>query len=114
MRINDDTIVLTDTFLIKEGKITKKRLVRLYPECLFWTNTRLSPEGRHSQFIYQIVSEGENGSRLDFTGSQVYYEKERPTAARMASLAAELASEDSSLWKSLARAMEKDLGQQQV
>lgn len=108
-RINEDTLVLTDTFLTDGGEKTKKRLVRIYPECLFWTNTRLSADGRHSQFLYQIVPEGDKGSRLDFTGSQVYYDNERPTSARIASLASELAKEDSSLWRSLAKAMEKDL-----
>ncbi|MGA2573304.1 MAG: hypothetical protein ABSF36_03720 [Candidatus Methanomethylicaceae archaeon] len=108
-RINDDTLVLTDTLFGKERKTVKKRLVRLYPECLFWTNTRLSADGRHSQFLYQIVPDGEKGSRLDFTGSQVYYNSKKPTPVRIALMANELAKEDSLGWKSLAKAMEKDL-----
>jgi len=108
-RINDDTFVLTDTFFGDGGKTVKKRLVRLYPECLFWTNTRLSADGRHSQFLYQIIPDGKKGSRLDFTGSQVYYDDKKPTPARIASMAEELAKEDSLGWKSLAKAMEKDL-----
>ncbi|MBC7126916.1 MAG: hypothetical protein ABC585_03815 [Candidatus Methanosuratincola petrocarbonis] len=33
-RINDDTLVLTDTVIGEGGKVTRKRLVRLYPELL--------------------------------------------------------------------------------
>jgi hypothetical protein len=108
-RINDDTLVLMDTLFGDERKTVKKRLVRLYPECLFWTNTRLSADGRHSQFLYQIVPDGEKGSLLDFTGSQVYYNSKKPTPVRIASMAEELAKEDSLGWKLLAKAMEKDL-----
>lgn len=108
-RINEDTLVLTDTLIGEWGEVTKRRLVRLYPELLFWTNTRLSADGRHSQFLYQIVPEGEERSRLDFTGSQVYYGGEKPTADRIALMAEELSKEDSRAWKALAMAMEKDL-----
>lgn len=113
-RINEDTLILTDTVIGEGGETTKKRLVRLYPELLFWTNTRLSADGRHSQFLYQIVPEGEGCSRLEFTGSQVYYSGEKPSAERIASMAEELSKEDSRAWKALAKAMEKDLKQRDV
>jgi hypothetical protein len=105
--VNDDTVMLTDVSVTAKGSVAKRKLVRLYPERLFWTNTRLSQDGRHSQFLYQITTE-KRGSRLDFTGSQVYPGK-KPSAAKLAAMAAELVREDSATWRNLARAMAKDL-----
>ena len=105
--VNGDTVLLTDIEFTGSEKTAKRKLVRLYPETLSWTNTRLSSEGRHSQFLYQIVAE-KKGSRLDFTGSQVFSGK-RPSPAKLATMAAELAKEDSTTWRNLARAMARDL-----
>ena len=108
-RIDQDTLILDDT-IFADGRTTKKRrLIRLFPELLTLTNTRLSSPNRHSQFIYQFVAEGKDGSRLDFTGAQVNESERRPTPAKMAALASEYTRVDSGLWVSLARAMEKDL-----
>jgi hypothetical protein len=109
-RINEDTLILTDTIYHEGEKVIKKRLVRLYPERLFWTNTRLSTDGMHSQFLYEIVPLGKGSSRLDFTGSQVFYSSKRPTPEEISSIAQTLVDEDSLGWKSLAKVMEKDLG----
>jgi len=70
-RINEDTFIPTDIEFEGKNKLAKRKLVRLYPEILSWTNTRISAEGRHSRFLYQIVAE-RGGLRLDFTGSQVF------------------------------------------
>jgi len=83
----------------------------MYPELLTMVNTRLSSDGIHSQFIYQFVDEGEGTSRLDFTGAQVFY-GEKPAASKLASLAREIAKEDSAAWVRLAAAMKGDLGAQ--
>ena len=109
-RLNDDTLVLNDKYKTKEGKVVKKRLVRIYPERLSWTNTRLSKEGRHSQFLYQIVAEEEGGSRLDFVGSQIFSGK-KPGKAKLDAMAKQLATEDSAAWRNLAKAMTRDLSQ---
>ena len=77
--MNEDTLVLTDTYFTGKGKVVRKKLVRLYPETHSWTNTRISTEGRFSQFLYRIIPEAE-GSRLEFTGSQVIPGK-KPTAS---------------------------------
>jgi hypothetical protein len=103
---NEDTAVLTDTSFAGAKKVAKRKLVRLYPERLSWTNTRISLEGRHSQFLYEIVAEG-GGSRLDFTGSQVFQGK-KPSAAKLQAMAAALTKEDSAVWRNLAKAMAKD------
>jgi hypothetical protein len=104
--INEDTAVMTDTNFAGAKEVAKRKLVRLNPERLSWTNTRISPEGRHSQFLYEIVPEG-GGSRLDFTGSQVFQGK-KPSAAKLQAMAAELTREDSAVWRNLANAMAKD------
>src|SRR5256712_10986925 len=106
-RINDDTLVLTDTYFTNKGKVARKKLVRLYPENYSWTNTRISAEGRFSQFLYQIIPEAD-GSRLEFTGSQVIPGK-KPSALKLAALARKYIKEDSQSWRNLARAMEEDL-----
>jgi len=105
--VNEDTLILTDTYFTEKGKVTRKRLVKLYPGSLSWTNTRISAEGRHSQFVYQVFPEA-GGSRLEFTGSQMLPGK-KPRAAKLAALAKKYAKEDSEGWRNLARAMAKDL-----
>ena len=108
-RIDQDTLILDDTTFADGRTTRKRRLIRLFPELLTLTNTRLSSPNKHSQFIYQFVAEGRDGSRLDFTGAQVNESERRPTPAKIAALASEYARIDSGLWVSLARAMEKDL-----
>ena len=74
-RINEDTLILTDTVIVGEGKgrrpVTKQRLVRLNRDRMAWTNTHLTGPNKHSQFWYHIVAEAEDRSRLDFTGLQI-------------------------------------------
>ena len=108
-RIDQDTLILDDTIFANGRTAKKRRLIRLFPELLTLTNTRLSSPNKHSQFIYQFVAEGEGGSHLDFTGAQVNKSERRPTPAKIAALASEYTRVDSSLWVSLAAAMEKDL-----
>lgn len=105
--VNEDTVLLTDISFSNKRKVAKRKLVRLYPERLSWTNTRISSEGRHSQFLYEIVAE-KGGSRLDFTGSQVIVGT-RPNAVKLSSMAAALVKEDSAVWRNLAEEMKKDL-----
>jgi len=109
-RADSDTLILYDTFF-SDGRTTKKkRLVRIFPELLMLTNTRLAGPMKHSQFVYQFVAEGKNRSRLDFTGAQVQRSAKRPSPAKIAALSTQYAKEDSVLWVNLAKAMEKDLG----
>lgn len=111
-RVNEDTFILTDEFKPADDKVLRnsrsKKVVRIYPELLSWTNTRVSSDGRYTQFLYQIVSE-EGGSRLDYTGSQIFPGK-KPGPKKLAEIAKRLTDEDSASWRSLAKAMAKDLG----
>jgi hypothetical protein len=106
--INEDALILTDT-MVDAGKRAKaSRLVRLNPDRLSWTSTHLTGRNKFSQFWCQILPEGETGSRLEFIGLQVNYGK-RPSPARIASMARELADADSSEWVLLANVMKGDL-----
>lgn len=110
-RLNDDTFVLTDEFKAKDDKVLRTRqsqkVVRIYPERMSWTNTRISPEGMFTQFLYKIVPE-KGGSRLEYTGSQIFPGR-KPSPAKLAAIAKRLTAEDSASWRHLAEAMVKDL-----
>jgi len=108
-RMDDATLVLTDIVDSGGKRETKVRLVRLYPDSIFWTNTRLSRVGRHSQFLYQIVEEGPKSSRLDFKGALVEEAPKAPTPAELKALSKRYAKEDAQAWVHLAAAMKKDL-----
>lgn len=106
-RVNDDTFILTDAYEGEKPGASKRKLVRLYPETLSWTNTRISAGGMYSQFLYTIVPEA-GGSRLDFTGSQLFAGR-KPGTSRLAEAARRLAAEDGASWRRLAEAMSKEL-----
>ena len=107
-RLNEDTLILTDTVTDKGSPVTKRRLVRLNPERLSWTNTHLAGPNKHSQFWYRIVEEGDGRSRLDFLGLQVNYGKP-PSPADIAKMAEGLKADDKGMWLLLAEEMGKDL-----
>ena len=107
-RLNEDTLILTDTVIGESGAVTKKRLVRLSEDRLAWTNTHLAGPNKHSQFWYQIVAVGKDRSRLDFIGLQVNYGK-RPSVSKASTMAKELKKGDSEMWVLLSREMSKDL-----
>jgi hypothetical protein len=110
-RINEDTLILTDTVVGEGGTLTKQRLVRLNANRLAWTNTHLTGPNKHSQFWYQIVSQGKARSRLDFIGLQVNYGR-RPPPARISEMATSLKTDDSRMWILLAKEMMRDLEKQ--
>ena len=103
-----NAFILTDTILKTDGtKVTKKKLVRTFPDRLTWTNTHVSGPNRYSQVLYQLVAEGPNRSRLDYMGQHV---EGRTLAGReLQVLAARVKRDDIAIWKNLARAMGKDL-----
>ncbi|MDA4136633.1 MAG: hypothetical protein OK449_06525 [Thaumarchaeota archaeon] len=108
-RIDDATLILTDTRTDSGKPETKVRLVRLFPDILTWTNTRLSDVGKHSQFIYQIVPDGVTASRLEFTGAQVEGAGTKPSKPELAAATEKYAKADALIWVNLAAAMKKDL-----
>jgi hypothetical protein len=104
----DSTIILTDIFQTKKGKVEKQKLVQLYPDRLSWVSTHLTGPNKYSQFIYEISAEGNGASRLDFTALHLEYEK-KLDGEDIKSLADKLKKEDSAAWKLLAKAMAKEL-----
>ncbi len=109
-KISDDTIILDDTAYGDGKPVVKSRLVRLDPVRLSWTNTHLTGPNKYSQFLYRISPEGNNGSKLEFTGLQVEYAKTKPARERIASMERRYRDEDAESWRNLARVMEKELG----
>jgi hypothetical protein len=109
-KLDEATLILTDTVDYGSGPVTKVRLIRMFPKQLLWINTRLSEAGKHSQFVYQIIPEGKKASRLEFYGAQVEEASRRPSAAKVARMAKELAETDALVWVNLARAMKADFG----
>jgi hypothetical protein len=108
-RISDSTIILTDTFQIGGERVEKQKLVQLYPDQLFWTATHLTGPVKFSQFLYQITPDGENASKLDFTGLFLDYGHEKLGKSETKKVAEQLCKDDAWGWKLLAKAMEKDL-----
>lgn len=108
-KISDGLIILEDTTYGDGKPVVKRRLVRLDPVRLSWTNTHLTGPNKYSQFLYKITPAGTYGSKLEFTGLQVEYAKSKIAPARIASLARKYREEDSESWEHLARAMEKEL-----
>ena len=106
-KLTNDTYILTDTFYLKRGTISKKKLVRLHLSQMAWTNTYLAGPKKYSQFLYKIVPVGKNRSRLDFVGLQL--EPQVMTRMQAAAFALKVRKEDSRSWRLLARAMEKEL-----
>jgi len=110
-RVNEDTFILTDAYSSKDESVLRtrqsKKVVRIYPESLSWTNTRVSPDGIYSQFLYRITPD-KGGSRLEYTGSQIFPGK-RPGSKELSAIAKRLTAEDSESWRNLAKAMAKDL-----
>lgn len=109
-RLNDDTLVLTDTFVSPDGKkVTKKKLVRLYPARLRWINTHITGPNLHSQFVYELFDDGPRGSYLLFTGRQIV-QRDSITPKELKALTRTIKAEDSGMWKSLAKSIKADLG----
>ncbi len=107
--VNEDTVILSDVFRSGGQTSTGRKLVRLYPERFSWINTRMSREGKHSQFLYEIKPD-KGGSRLYFTGSQVLSAEKVPSRAKIEAMAKDIAKENASIWRNLAKAMARDLG----
>ena len=107
-RITNDTIILRET-IIKNGKRTKKvKLVKLNPAALSWYNIQISGPNKSSAFLYQIVPEAKDRSKLNFTGLLVVYDKAKLTPHRMKQIANKEKRYDSNAWKLLGKAMTKD------
>lgn len=108
-RLTPDTVILEDTKVTDEGRVTKTRLVRIYHERRSFVNTHIGGPTPHSQYLYEFFPEKGGGSRLDFTGLLLLPTSKRLPARQIAKLAQAERKADSDTWKSLAKAMESEL-----
>jgi len=108
-RLAEDAFVLEDTVDMGKGPVTKTRLVRISPERRSYTSTHIGGPTPYSQFWFEFLPEGDEASRLDFTGLFLYPSKKKPSRAEVARMAAEERRADSRNWKNLAKAMEAEL-----
>lgn len=107
-RVCDGVVLLTDTVVRSNGtSVVNKKLVRIDATRMRWTNTSLVGPIQHSQFLYEIVPEGDGACRLDFTGLQIE-ELEPSSKEAIAARAKVVRREDSALWKTLAAAFVAD------
>jgi len=107
-KVSDEVIILSDMIHSNGKSSIKKKLVRLDAKRFFWSNTHLAGPNKHSQFLYQIIPM-KSKSRLEFTGLQVNYSKTKLSQKENNLIKREAKEEDSTIWKRLAKAMEKDL-----
>jgi len=109
--ISKDAVILSDSFRKKNrGTFTKKKIVRLDPSTLSWTNTHIAGPVKYSQFLYKIVPEGKSASRLEFRGLQLQNFDAR-NKQKTSTIASKIRKEDSGSWKLLAKELNKDFGQ---
>jgi len=105
-KLAEDAFILIDSFTTSDGrKVSKTRLVRLCPKDLFWTSTTIAGSNKYSQFLYRIIPEGRNRSRLEFTG--LHLETRKISKSRTKELARKRKLAVSTSWKHLAREMER-------
>ncbi len=105
----DGAFLLTDTFVGGDGKrVSKKKIMRLYPRRLSYTNTHLAGPNKYSQYLYEIVPLGARSSRLDFTGREIRNVKAM-TKRQLAAEARRAKARTAAIWRRLARAMARDL-----
>lgn len=109
-RLNEDSLIMTDTTYPNGRPRRVRRLVRLFPSEWEWTSTHLDGPHQYSQFWYRIVSDGPRRSHLEFRGLHLESLPRRPSASEVARLALAHRNADSGEWISrLAPALERDV-----
>jgi hypothetical protein len=108
-RINEDTVLLTETTRSSGKKIVKTKLVRINEADLSWVNTHIAGPHRHSQFIYRIIPQGRTSS-LHFRGLLLCYSDNPISSERLRKIALNERRDDSQVWRNLAKAMAKEIG----
>jgi hypothetical protein len=108
-RVSESTIILTDLYRVGDIRIRRLKLVNLYPHRLSWTSTHLAGPNKYSQFLYEIVPEGKDASRLEFDGLHLEHGRtENMDGKRTELLASRLRDDDAAAWRLLAAEMEKE------
>lgn len=109
-RIAEDAVILTDTTRPDGRRRRIRRLVRMNPALMAWTNTHLDGPYRHSQFWYRIVPDGPRRCHLEFEGLKLESEPTPLSASEAARRARANRASDAGEWRRfLAPALESDL-----
>lgn len=109
-RLGPDAVVLTDLTFPGGRRRRIRRLVRIDPEAMAWTNTHLDGPFRHSQFWYRVVADGPARSHLEFEGLKLERSRRRPSPKETARRAGAERRADSTSWRRrLAPALHADL-----
>ena len=109
-RLSEDTFILTDTTFPKGRPLRIRRLVRLDRPRLAWTNTDLDGPFRHSQYWYQILSDGPGRSHLVFTGHHLLRGPTPLTSSEIRRFTRRELNHDLRLWRdSIGPALNREL-----
>jgi hypothetical protein len=104
-RISKDALILDEVTYPQGNRVRKIKLVRLNDDDLSYTNTHIGGPFRHSQFIYRIIPEGKNGSRLHFRGLLLYPSSKKLSSRAVAKIRKDELRGDAQGWRHLAKAM---------
>jgi hypothetical protein len=108
--LNPDTAILTDLTFPGGRRRRIRRLVRIDPQRMAWTNTHLDGPFRHSQFWYRIVPDGTSASHLEFDGLKLEFSRQALTPAEIARRARANRDSDAGEWRRrLAPALEAEV-----
>jgi hypothetical protein len=107
-KLTNDTIILKESILRGKKKITKVKLVRIHPRKLSWHNIHVQGPNKYSEFLYEIIPQGRNESRLTFTGLLVLYSEQQINPRRLSQIATSEKRYDAQAWRLLAKAMAND------
>lgn len=107
-RITADTMIFKETIIRNGKRIRKVKLIKLNPSAFSWYNIQISGPNKNSAFLYQIISESKNRSKLNFAGLLLVYGRAKFTSQRIKKIATYERRYDSNAWKLLAKAMVKD------
>ena len=106
----NDALVMTDTTYPEGRALRIRRLVRLSPRLMAWTNTHVDGPYRYSQYWYRIRGDSARISHLEFEGLRLETSSRNPTQAEMTRQAAARRRSDSEEWRlRLAPALEREL-----
>jgi len=109
-QLSETALVMTDTTYPEGRPLRIRRLVRIFPSEMAWTNTHLDGPYRHSQYWYRVVSDGPTKSHLEFRGLRLESPPRALSGTETTRRAQQLRREDSGEWRRrLAPALERDV-----
>ena len=108
-RLTADTVILEEHIVQHDKRVTKVKLVKLNRRTHSWHNIQLKGPNRYSEFIYEIISDGQRRSRLIFTGLLIVYATHHISQKRLRQIANREKRFDSRAWKRLANVMANEL-----